>query len=104
MTELAKERRRNAEVRKRKKLLGTSLALTGRYTTDSYCKAIREACGRVGVKWTPNQLRHSRLTEVRDLHGLDAAQEIGGHEQASTTERYAKTREAKADRAAMADG
>jgi integrase len=61
------------------------------YTKDSYNRAIRRACKQAGVpSWTPNQLRHSSGTEVRNKYGLDAAQAYLGHAHANTTEIYAE--------------
>ena len=60
------------------------------YTKDSYNRAVQRAIQRAGVDhWTPNQLRHARLTEVRNKKGLEYAQAVGGHANAKTTEIYA---------------
>ena len=40
--------------------------------------------------WHPNQLRHSKATEIRRQFGLEAAQVILGHAKADTTELYAE--------------
>jgi len=40
--------------------------------------------------WHPNQLRHSRGTQVRETFGLEAAQVILGHERADVTQIYAE--------------
>jgi len=40
--------------------------------------------------WHPNQLRHTKATEVRRLFGLEAAQVTLGHAHAKITEVYAK--------------
>ncbi len=69
----------------------------GRYTKDSYRVAIRRACRRAGVPaWAPNQLRHTRATEIRERYGIEAAQVVLGHSKASTTEIYAERDQAKA--------
>ncbi len=61
------------------------------YTKDSYNRAIARACERAGVtKWTPNQLRHSRGTDVRRRFGLEAAQAVLGHSRADVTQVYAE--------------
>ena len=61
------------------------------YTKGSYNRAVTRACEEAGVtRWTPNQLRHSTGTEVRKKYGLDAAQAVLGHANASTTEIYAE--------------
>jgi len=64
---------------------------SARYRVDSYRLAIRRACGKadVGV-WTPNQLRHSAATEIRERYGLEAAQVICGHATADVTQVYAE--------------
>ncbi len=46
--------------------------------------------------WSPNQLRHSCGTKVRDVYGLDAAQVVLGHAHAKTTEIYAEKNEKRA--------
>ena len=61
------------------------------YTKDSYNRAVKHACELAGVPhWTPNQLRHSAGTEVRNKYGLEHAQRVLGHAHASTTEIYAE--------------
>lgn len=49
---------------------------TGRtaLTTTRYRKLVADACKRAGVpSWAPNQLRHTRATEVMDLYEDDTA-------------------------------
>jgi integrase len=61
------------------------------YTKDSYNRAVKHACELAGVaSWTPNQLRHSAGTEVRNKYGLEHAQRVLGHANAKTTEIYAE--------------
>jgi integrase len=61
------------------------------YTTASYRRAVERACVRAKIPvWTPNQLRHARATELRRLHGLDAAQVVLGHSDAFVTQIYAE--------------
>ena len=61
------------------------------YTKDSYTRAIARACKRAGVDhWSPNQLRHSRATELRRTHGVEAAQTVLGHSRADVTQIYAE--------------
>jgi len=68
-----------------------------KYSKDSYTKAIRRACQSAQLEpWQPNQLRHTRATEVRAQFGLEAAQVILGHSQADVTQIYAERDEAKA--------
>ena len=40
--------------------------------------------------WSPNQLRHSRATVIRERFGLEAARTVLGHSSVSTTEVYAE--------------
>jgi integrase len=47
--------------------------------------------------WAPNQLRHTKATEIRREHGLDAARAVLGHTSPAITEHYA---ELDADKAA----
>jgi integrase len=68
-----------------------------RYDKDSYRRAIRSACLKAGVPiWHPNQLRHSRATELRSKYGLEAAQTVLGHSKADVTQVYAERDLAKA--------
>lgn len=76
-----------------------------RYTTRSYGAAVVTACEKAGVDpWHPNQLRHSRGTEVRKVYGLEAAQVVLGHAQAKVTEVYAESDAALAVRVALETG
>ncbi|MCA9312359.1 MAG: site-specific integrase [Phycisphaerales bacterium] len=61
------------------------------YTTQSYGRAIKRVCDEAGLpRWTPNQLRHTRATEVRREFGLDAAGAVLGHAKLETTQVYAE--------------
>ena len=65
------------------------------YDDETYCRAVKRGCERAGVqKWTPNQLRHTAATYIRETYGLEAAKIILGHQSAVTTEIYAE-RDAK---------
>ncbi|WP_040764036.1 tyrosine-type recombinase/integrase [Novipirellula maiorica] len=85
------------------------------FTSSSYGKAIADACKKawpvpkdishdsVAVKawhdshrWAPNQLRHTRGTEIRSKFGLEAAQVILGHAKADVTQIYAEADRQKA--------
>lgn len=62
-----------------------------RYGRDGYLQAIHRGCDKARVPhWTPNQLRHSCATEIRRRFGLEAAQVVLGHAQASVTQVYAE--------------
>src|SRR5262249_11801491 len=68
-----------------------------RYQVASYDRAIANACERAGVPhWAPNQLRHTRATELRKEHGLDTARAVLGHTSPVMTEVYAELDAAKA--------
>lgn len=41
-------------------------------------------------RWSPNQLRHTAATKIRDEYGLEAAQVVLGHSSADTTQIYAE--------------
>lgn len=70
-------------------------------STSGYAHAITHACERAGVeRFHAHQLRHSALTRVRHILSLDAAQIIGGHSSAQTTERYAAPDHAQGKEAA----
>lgn len=67
------------------------------YDKNAYTRAITRACKRAGVpKWLPNQLRHTRATELRKLFGVDAAPTILGHSNLETTQVYAEMNREKA--------
>jgi integrase len=55
-------------------------------------------------RWHPNQLRHSRATEVRRLYGLEAAQVALGHSHANITQVYAERDLSLAERVAREIG
>jgi integrase len=58
---------------------------------DGYRQAIMRAAKRAGQPhWFPLQLRHSAGTEIREQHGLEAAQVILGHSRADVTQIYAE--------------
>ena len=46
--------------------------------------------------WTPNQLRHSRATLIREEYGIEAAQVVLGHSDCEITRVYAERDFAKA--------
>jgi len=77
------------------------------YATDTYRRAIHRACdkafpapeGMDGEKlkqwkkdhrWSPNRIRHTTATEVRQKFGLEAAQAVLGHSSAEVTQIYAE--------------
>jgi integrase len=67
------------------------------YCRTAYATAIRRACAKAGVpNWSPNQLRHSLATLVRQRFGLEAAQVILGHSRADVTQVYAERNQALA--------
>jgi len=80
------------------------------YKTSSYRRAISYGLARAkkaGViipHWHPNQLRHSRGTEVRKSYGVEAAQVILGHAKADVTQVYAEKNLALAKRIAKESG
>lgn len=76
-----------------------------KYTPRSYHQAVRNACIAEGIpRWFPNQLRHTRGTEVRKQYGLEAAQVTLGHAHAKTTEIYAESNATLASRVALETG
>jgi integrase len=63
------------------------------------------ACKKAGVpQWTPNQLRHTAGTEIRNKYGIEYAQAALGHTDAKTTEIYAKASYEKAEKVAREIG
>jgi len=61
------------------------------YDKDAYGHAVRRACLKAGIPvWSPNRLRHSLASRVRQRFGLEAAQVILGHAKADVTQVYAE--------------
>ena len=61
------------------------------YDTRQYRKSIWSACDDAGIKhWSPNQLRHSRATEIRATYGVEGAQHLLGHATIDATQLYAE--------------
>ena len=61
------------------------------YDVNSYRRAITRAAKKAeATKWAPNQLRHSRATEIRAKYGLEGAQVVLGHDKADVTQIYAE--------------
>src|SRR5262249_16504666 len=80
---------------RRRKAKGRKLA--SRYTKDSYGRAIRRAAGLAEVNlWSPNQLRHSRATEIRQKFGIESASTMLGNGRLKTTAIYAERNETAA--------
>jgi integrase len=87
------ERERSGEAKSQKqKAKQPRISRRGtRYTTDSYRRAIERACRKADcASWSPNQLRHTRGTELRSRFGLEAAQTVLGHDKADITQIYAE--------------
>lgn len=62
-----------------------------RYDSRGLQHAVARACRRAGVPhWSPNQLRHSRATEIRAQADLGAAGAVLGHASLEVTKRYAE--------------
>jgi integrase len=75
------------------------------YTKDGYGRAVRRACVKAGVEiWSPNRLRHSAGSKVREKYGLEYAQAVLGHANAKTTEIYAEVSFGKAAKVAREMG
>lgn len=75
------------------------------YDTTNYGQAIRRACEAAGIpRWAPNQIRHTRATELRREFGLDAAGAVLGHAKLETTQIYAEKNQELARRIALATG
>ena len=62
-----------------------------RYDKNGYCRAIVRACRLAEVEpWSPNQLRHTRATAIRERYGLEAAATVLGHSDTKITAVYAE--------------
>jgi len=81
-----------------------------RYDVDSYRRAIEygiERARKAGIAvedWCPAQIRHTKATELRKQHGLEAAQVVLGHARADVTQIYAERNIALAKKIALQTG
>jgi integrase len=57
------------------------------YSRSAFAQVIRRACNRAGIDpaWSPNALRHSFATRLRDAAGLEVASIALGHRRPDTT-------------------
>ena len=68
-----------------------------RFSFDGPTQAIARACKAAGVpQWSPNRLRHTAVTLIREEFGLDVAQVILGHKSVRVTQVYAEVNRRKA--------
>lgn len=75
------------------------------YTTMSYGHAIAYACKKAKIaKWSPNQLRHSAATIIREMEGLESACLLLGHKSVDSTQLYAEISKARAMEVARKHG
>lgn len=83
------------------------------YTSESYCRAVKYAVAKANKSlpkdkhlpvWHPNQLRHSRATELRREYGLEGAMAALGHTRVETTQIYAEMNTSAARRIAEERG
>jgi integrase len=78
-------------IQAKKKAQRNGKVLKDRYNVAAYRRAIRRACEKVGIPmWSPNQLRHSRSTEIRKRYGLEASKACAGHREIGVTQHYAE--------------
>jgi integrase len=94
MTNMEKRKKRKTKVQPSQRCRAKKEPKIGpgtRYEVQSYRRALQRAAKKAGVeRWSPNQLRHTRATEIRKDYGLEAAQIILGHEKADVTQIYAE--------------
>ncbi len=96
-----------------KRLIKRPMKIKDHYTTQSYGRAIRRAAERLtkddreaflALHFAPNRLRHTKATELRASHGIEAARVALGHSNISTTLIYAEADLAKAKAIALESG
>lgn len=58
------------------------------YSTISFDQAVRRACRKAGVKFTPYQLRHEAKQRITRQYGLDGARAVLGQKSLGTTNQY----------------
>ena len=87
MTPSQRKRHEKAVAQKR-------LSVRSTYSKDSYNRAITRAIERANAAgvlmphWTPYQLRHEALTQIRAKYGIEVAQAVAGHRSIDTTQIY----------------
>src|SRR4029079_16069980 len=82
---------------RRKRAATPKRAPRDHYDVDGYRRAIRRACGRLGLPiWFPLQLRHAAGTAIRKQFGLEASQAVLGHNELSVTQIYSEVDKAAA--------
>jgi integrase len=60
------------------------------YSKCAINTCIRRACDKLGhPRWTTNQLRHNRLTQIRNYQSLEESQAVAGHAKVNQTQHYA---------------
>lgn len=75
------------------------------YDDNSYRRAVQRACQKAGVPmWSPKRLRHTRLTEIRRTHGLEASKACAGHREIGVTQHYAEQDQQLARRVMLEQG
>ena len=88
-----RRRERLAQLRRRRT---EESPLRDHYDTATYYRAVTygikkaRKAGTTIPHWFPNQLRHSKATEVRKHYGIEAAQVVLGHSRADVTQVYAE--------------
>jgi len=88
---LAARKRHRRSTAPKKEKLNYARAPREHYDDKTYCRAVKRVCERFGIpKWTPNQLRHTAGTYIREVYGLESAKIILGHQSMATTEIYAE--------------
>jgi integrase len=76
-----------------------------KFNVQSYRKAVLRACKKAGIlNWHPNQVRHTKATEVAREHGIEAARQLLGHSLKNTTAIYVEEDLQAAIDAAMKSG
>ena len=74
-----------------------------KFGKDSYRRAIVRAGKKAGVEhWTPHQLRHLTITEIRKALGLEAPMYLVGHTKVTMTDHYAEVSKEMSIKAARA--
>ena len=103
---LSSSNKRNRRVKNgRPPKSSTKRAPGDHYERQSYNRAITRACDRAGIeRWKPNQLRHTRATEIRQKYGLEASQTVLGHSRADVTQIYAERNDDAARRIILKEG
>jgi integrase len=85
----ARKAKANGKRRPRENYTTSTLRKAVEYGIKAANKALPKDAAAI-PDWNPNQIRHTKATEIRKIYGLDGSQHVLGHKHANVTEIYAE--------------